>query len=154
MDLSPYGMIVDSSGVYFHPEASFGLSGICVHDHPPGVDFNYEGEAFFQEKIWPALYERSSQFESLRHLNGWAGQYEVSPDDSAILGEVRLGAARGTGRVFESHSFSGHGAMHSPAAGLLLAERMVRGRFETLDVEELNGDRFERGALVAENAVI
>ncbi len=154
LNLSPYGMIIDTSGVYFHPEATNGLAGICLHDSEARVNFEYDGESFFNELIWPALYERSSQFESLKHLTGWAGQYEVSPDDSAIIGEVELGAPRGTGRVFESHSFSGHGAMHSPAAGLLLAELMVHGRYETLDISELSGGRFEAGRLIREGAVI
>jgi glycine/D-amino acid oxidase-like deaminating enzyme len=118
------------------------------------VNFRYDGEAFFNERIWPALYERSSSFESLKHLTGWAGQYEISPDDSAIIGEVELGAARGTGRVFEAHSFSGHGAMHSPAAGLLLAERMMLGKYETLDISAMSGSRFDKGQLVQESAVI
>jgi FAD-dependent oxidoreductase domain-containing protein 1 len=154
LDLSPYGMIIDTSGVYFHPEATNGLAGVCLHQEPNGVNFRYDGEAFFNELIWPSLYERSSAFESLKHLTGWAGQYEVSPDDSAIIGEVELGAARGTGRVFEAHSFSGHGAMHSPAAGLLLAEKILKGRYETLDISALSGTRFETGQLVRESAVI
>ncbi len=153
LDLSPYGMIVDTSGVYFHPEAMNGLAGICLHDSPSRVDFTYDGEQFFQELIWPALYERSSSFENLKHLTGWAGQYEVSPDDSAIIGEVELGSAKG-GRVYEAHSFSGHGAMHAPAAGMLLAERMMRGRYETLDISALSGRRFVTGQLVHESAVI
>jgi glycine/D-amino acid oxidase-like deaminating enzyme len=152
VDLSPYGMIVDPSGVYFHPEAGYILGGVAERDEPRGQNFAYGGEEFFQEKIWMPLAERSSKFEALRHLNGWGGLYEVSPDESAIIGEVR-----GTGtdrRVFESHSYSGHGVMHSYACGVALAEHLVRGRTETVDLELFNGDRFEKGRLLSETAVI
>ena len=148
MDLTPYGMIVDPSGVYFHPEASNGLAGFANRDEPEGVNYQYDGESFFTENIWPALYERASGFERLKHLTGWAGLYEVSPDESAIIG-----AAPGAPRVWECHSFSGHGLMHSYAAGLAIAERIV-GRPASIDVSSLSGARFESGALVRETQVI
>jgi sarcosine oxidase subunit beta len=147
-------MIVDTSGVYFHPEAEYILGGIAERDEPIGQNFAYEGESFFQEKIWLPLSERSSKFEALRHLTGWGGLYEVSPDESAIIGEVELGTPRGTGRVFESHSFSGHGVMHSYACGVALAEKMRDGRSKILDVEPFSGTRFSLGKSLSETAVI
>ncbi len=154
VDLTPYGMVVDPSGVYFHPEATNGLAGFATPDEPAGVNYEYDGERFFEESIWPALYERSTGFEQLKHLTGWAGLYEVSPDESAIIGPVvgELGAER-TG-LYEAHSFSGHGAMHSYAAGLLLAEKIVKGRYETLDASCFAASRFARGELLREHAVI
>jgi sarcosine oxidase subunit beta len=153
VDLSPYGMMIDPSGVYFHPEAGYILGGIAEREEPRGQNFGYGGEEFFQEKIWVPLSERSTKFEALRHLNGWGGLYEVSPDESAIIGEVRAsGIARD--RVFESHSYSGHGVMHSYACGVALAERLVRGNPSTVDLEPFNGDRFEKGLLIPETAVI
>lgn len=154
VDLTPYGMVIDTSGVYFHPEATYGLSGFCNRDEPRGINYAYDGETFFNEQIWPALYERSTAFEQLKHLNGWAGQYEVSPDESAIIGAVELGAAGRRGGVFEAHSFSGHGVMHSYAAGLGLAEKIVLDRYETMDFSSLAGSRFETGKLVHEGLVI
>ena len=138
LDLSPYGMMVDPSGVYFHPEATNGLAGFLNRDEPAGVNFSYGGEDFFNEMIWVALFERSSSFEKLRHITGWAGLYEVSPDDSAIMGQVNA-------NTFEAHSFSGHGVMHSHAAGLGVAELMLGARYETLDFSPLSGTRFEQG---------
>jgi glycine/D-amino acid oxidase-like deaminating enzyme len=153
VDLSRYGMIVDPSGVYSHPEAMNGLAGIALPE-AEGFNFAYDGESFFMEHIWPALYERSTKFERLKHLTGWGGLYEVSPDESAIVGEVEgLDAAR-RGRLWDCHSFSGHGVMHSYAVPRALAERMVRGRSETLDIAPLAGGRFARGQELRETAVI
>ncbi len=154
VDLTPFGMIVDSSGVYFHPEATNGLAGFATAGEPEGINYEYDGENFFMEQIWPSLYERSSKFERLKHLTGWAGLYEVSPDESAIIGKVESGDVGKSGRVFEAHSFSGHGAMHSYATGLLMAELMVDGRYSTVDASILSASRFERGESVRESLVI
>jgi len=154
VDLTAYGMIVDSSGVYFHPEATNGLAGFADPNEPSGVNYAYDGEKFFEEVVWPALYARSSKFERLRHMTGWAGLYEVSPDESAIIGKVQSGSAGRSGRFFECHSFSGHGAMHSYAAGLAMAEYMDLGRFKTWDAAPLSAARFDSGQLIRETLVI
>ena len=144
LDLTPYGMIIDPSGVYFHPEAVYGLSGFANREEPPGFDFRYDGESFFQTYIWPALYERSTAFESLRHVSGWSGLYENSPDHHAIVGAVQDCPG-----VFEAHSFSGRGAMQSYGAGQALAELMLKGCYHTLDLTELSGQRFKKARPLA-----
>ncbi len=154
VDLSHYGMIVDTSGVYFHPEATNGLAGFANRGEPPSVNFTYDGEDFFNEYIWPALYERSTYFERLKHLTGWAGLYEVSPDESAIIGLVETGDAKKSGQVFEAHSFSGHGVMQSYGAGFALAEKIVKGMYEKFDLSELSGKRFEEGKEFREDLII
>jgi FAD-dependent oxidoreductase domain-containing protein 1 len=154
VDLTPYGMIVDTSGVYFHPEATNGLAGFATHQEDRGVNYVYDGETFFMEHIWPALYERASGFEKLKHVTGWAGLYEVSPDESAILGQAALGNKNKFKSVYEAHSFSGHGVMHCHAAGLAMMELITRNRFETVDASILSADRFKSGQLVRESAVI
>ncbi|MBC7386483.1 MAG: FAD-binding oxidoreductase [Cryobacterium sp.] len=154
VDLSPYGMIIDPSGVYFHPEAGYILGGVAERDTPAGPNFHYDGEAYFQEKIWMPLSETSSKFEALRHLSGWGGLYEVSPDESAIVGMAKTVQGFGKARVFESHSYSGHGVMHSYACGVALAEQILEGKSSTLDLEPFSGDRFARGLRLEETAVI
>jgi glycine/D-amino acid oxidase-like deaminating enzyme len=153
VDLSRYGMVIDPSGVYFHPEASNGMAGFAIPGEPRGVNYQYDGEVFFEERIWPVLYERATAFERLRHLTGWAGQYDVSPDESAILGEV-VADGLPARRVYDAHSFSGHGVLQSFAAGRAIAELVRDGRAATIDVAELAGGRFATGQLVKETAVI
>jgi len=50
--------------------------------------------------------------------------------------------------------FSGHGIMHSPSAGRAVAEMIVRGRSESVDVEALSLERFARGELIHETMVL
>jgi len=70
----------------------------------------------------------------------WAGLYEMSPDRHAILG-----AAPGCPNLYLVNGSSGHGVMHSPALGQLLAEIICDGRASALDVSALDPSRFERG---------
>lgn len=142
-NLAAHGMIVDTSGVYFHNEGAHILAGYSPPEEPPGYHFHYDGEAFFQNEIWPRLYARIGVFERLRHVTGWAGLYAVTPDRSAIIGRVRP-------RLFEAHSFSGRGVMQSYAAGQALADLIATGRYGRFDASGLDRGRFKRGEPVFE----
>ncbi len=142
-NLADYGMIVDTSGLYFHHEGTHILAGYSPPETPPGHHFEYEGEKFFEEEIWPRMYARLSCCERLRHVTGWAGLYELSPDRSAIIGQAKP-------RVYEAHSFSGRGAMESYGAGQALAELIATGAYHEFDASGLERSRFETGKLVAE----
>lgn len=142
VDLSDYGMIVDTTGVYLHQESGeLLLGGYSPPGDPPSYDFTYEGAAFFETEIWPRLAARISGMDRLDHVRGWAGLYALTPDNSAILGRVE-----GLDNAFEIHSFSGRGVMQSYAAGLALAELMAAGRHQTFRrAERLDASRFARG---------
>jgi sarcosine oxidase subunit beta len=70
----------------------------------------------------------------------WAGLYEMSPDRHAILGR-----AHGLEDLYLANGSSGHGVMHAPALGQLLAEHILDGRAHTLDVHALRPTRFAEG---------
>jgi sarcosine oxidase subunit beta len=80
---------------------------------------------------------------TIDHAAGWAGLYEMSPDKHAILG-----ASPGCPNLYCINGSSGHGVMHAPALGQLLAEIMCDGAATTLDVRCLDPRRFERGELI------
>ncbi|MBA3317437.1 MAG: FAD-binding oxidoreductase [Gemmatimonadales bacterium] len=70
----------------------------------------------------------------------WAGLYEMSPDRHAILGP-----APGCPNLFLVNGSSGHGVMHSPALGQLLAEIMSDEKACSVDVRSLRPTRFAEG---------
>lgn len=69
----------------------------------------------------------------------WAGLYEMSPDGRAIVG-----AAPSVPNFYLANGSSGHGVMHAPALGALLAELVVDGRASSLDIAPLDPARFDR----------
>ena len=71
----------------------------------------------------------------------WCGLYEMSPDHHAILG-----AAPGLHNFWLINGSSGHGVMHAPALGQLLAEMIVTGGAVSLDAHALRPTRFLDGA--------
>ena len=73
----------------------------------------------------------------LDRARSWAGLYEMSPDKHALLG-----AHPACPNYFLINGSSGHGVMHAPALGHLLAELVLDGRAATLDVRPLRPGRF------------
>ena len=67
----------------------------------------------------------------------WAGLYEMSPDEHALLGR-----APETENLYLVNGSSGHGVMHAPALGQLIAEVIVDGTAGTLDAHALRPSRF------------
>jgi sarcosine oxidase subunit beta len=72
----------------------------------------------------------------------YAGYYEMSPDKHAILGP-----APWCDNLFLANGSSGHGVMHAPAIGQLLAEFICDGVASSLDVSALRPTRFSERAL-------
>jgi sarcosine oxidase subunit beta len=70
----------------------------------------------------------------------WGGLYEMTPDKHAILGP-----APECPNLFLINGSSGHGVMHAPALGHLLAEIILDGAASTLDISALRASRFEEG---------
>ena len=70
----------------------------------------------------------------------WGGLYEISPDRHAILG-----LARECSNLYLINGSSGHGVMHAPALGRLLAEIMTDGAATSLDATPLRASRFAEG---------
>ncbi len=138
VSLDDLGMIVDASGLYFHPEGPHILAGFSTPDEAPGFDFGYDGQEFFESQIWPRLAHRSSSFERCGHVRGWAGLYAVTPDCSGVAGKVSS-----FDNLYEAHSFTGRGVMQSYAVGRSMADLIATGRFEACDLSALTRERFQ-----------
>jgi sarcosine oxidase subunit beta len=117
-------------------------------DEPPGLNLKFDPE--FIEIIAPKMLKRFPILEpaGFNFSRCWAGCYEVTPDHHAVIGES------GVPGFLLCNGFSGHGIMHSPAAGLALAELIVKGRTESIDIAPLSLRRFAEGKLLHELAVL
>jgi sarcosine oxidase subunit beta len=68
----------------------------------------------------------------------------MSPDS-----HVLVGPAPGLTNLFLMNGSSGHGVMHSPALGQVLAEMILDGEARSVDVHALRPSRFAEGEPVA-----
>ncbi len=127
VDLSGYGMVIDTSDVYFHKDAENILVGYSNIDEEYGYNIRFdfggmdEDSPFFRY-IWSPLYNRISKFERLKFLRGWAGLYAETPDRSGFLGRVP-----GLLNVYECCAQTGRGLMISYGAGTALADLITDG---------------------------
>ena len=135
-----------ASGLYAHRESGGVLLGMADPTEKPGFDDSVNPD------FMPAVVERAlARFPILERTSiktGWAGLYEDTPDKHPILGNVD-----GIEGFVNAAGFSGHGIMHAPATGELIAELIVDGK-TSLDISSLSASRFRTGQLVREHNVI
>lgn len=143
-----FPFVIDfARSLYFHPEGEGLLTGMSNPNETPGFDQTVD-------RAWELVHleaaiERLPMLERASLANRWAGLYEVSPDAHPILGRVREREG-----FFCINGFSGHGFMHGPVCGLLLAEEILDGRAHTMDISPLHLDRFREGRQIVERRVV
>jgi sarcosine oxidase len=150
--LGPAPLTINPGGVYFRPEGPAWIGGFSPRAgdaDPDTLDLEVD-RAPFEAVVWPELARRVPAFESLRLLDAWAGHYEVNTlDHNAIIGpHPDL-----PGFLF-ANGFSGHGLQQAPAVGRGLAEWIVAGRYETLDLTPLGYARIARNEPIRELNVV
>ncbi|MBL8126750.1 MAG: FAD-binding oxidoreductase, partial [Chloroflexia bacterium] len=96
-----------------------------------------------------ALVTRCPAFEDASVLRGWAGFYEVTPDDNPLFGWT--GGPEG---LAVAAGFSGHGFMQGPAIGRCMAELVLEGAPRGIDLTPFRPSRFAEGDLAQEHNVI
>jgi len=124
--------------LYFHYEGGGLLTGMSNHREAPGFDTSVD-EAWREVHVEAAL-RRLPVLGDAEIASEWAGLYEVTPDDQPILGRLPQ-----LDNLFACTGFSGHGLMHGPAAGLLMAEEMLDGAAHTVDIAPLRWRTFGEG---------
>jgi sarcosine oxidase, subunit beta len=142
-------MTIDlSTGFHFRPE---GLGLLMAWADPAEKpSFNTNFDRAFVEKVLTLGVSRVPVLEevAVNPSRAWAGLYEMSPDHHPILG-----AAPGVGGFFLANGFSGHGVMHSPATGKILADLILTGSTDLIDAKLLDYNRFAEGRMIQETAV-
>lgn len=140
-------MTVDyRTSFYFHPEGDGLLLGMSDPAEPPSYRTDVDWE--FLDHLVEHAVQRFPGLEEAQVHTGWAGLYEITPDNQPLVGEVtdRPG-------LWLCCGFSGHGFMQAPAVGELCADLMT-GATPAFDISALRPERFQEGASVEEKAVI
>ena len=130
-------LIVDlSTGAYVRSERGHAMVGVTPDRPATGFQIDASPDLL----AWMA--ERAAiRFPSLRTASlatVITGLYEVTPDHLPVVGAVP-----GLDGFFVAAGFNGHGIMHGPAAARALAELIVQGHADALDLDRLRPDRFE-----------
>ncbi|MBM2575927.1 FAD-binding oxidoreductase [Jannaschia sp. Os4] len=148
-------LTIDPSGVHCRQDgvgpANQYMAG-ATPAHDPAVDpddFGGEWE-MWEETIWPALATRIPAFEEIRVKRAWVGHYDLNVLDANAI----LGFHPGLEGFAIMNGFSGHGLQQSAAMGRGLAERIVHGRYVSLDLSPFGVERVLAGEPFAERAVI
>jgi sarcosine oxidase subunit beta len=142
-------MVVDlTTGFHYRPE---GLGILLAWNDPeetPGFKLNFDRA--FIEKVLTRGVDRLPCLEEaeINPKRSWAGLYEMTPDHHPVLGPSGLPG------FFLANGFSGHGVMHSPATGRILADLILKGHTDIIDSPLLSIDRFAAGHLLHETAVL
>ena len=138
----PIPLVIDfHRGWYFRREGP-GLLLSGPKDPFPSFNTNVDYEAMV-EVAENSIY-RVPLLEKAEINRGWAGSYEISPDNHAILGE-----APEVQGLFLANGFSGHGFQHSPAVGQIMAD-LILGEPPFMDISCLSVERFRKGELIQE----
>ena len=124
--------------------------GLVDSNEPRGYNFDVDHD-YFERVVWPALAHRFPAFEACRCRRTWSGLYEQNEfDGNPVIGNW----AGRMDNFYVASGSSGHGMMHAPAAGRAIAELIVHGRYETIDLGRLGYARIamhepypERGIL-------
>jgi len=143
-----FPFVIDfAQSLYFHREGPGILTGMSNPNEPPGFDQSVDEE--WELVHLEAAMKRMPILEKATLASHWAGLYEVTPDAHPILG--RVPELEG---FYIIGGFSGHGFMHGPICGLLLAEEILDGRAHTLDISSLSITRFREGKSIREYNVV
>lgn len=145
-------LTVDPSGVWFRPEGRMFICGKSPEPdrEPPIGDIDAIDHAFFDEHIWPHLAARVPAFESVKVVNAWAGYYDTNTlDHNAVIGPHHRLA-----NLYFANGFSGHGAQQAAAAGRAVAELIVHGAFQSIDLTRLGYARIVNNDPLPERNVI
>jgi len=143
-----FPFVIDfAQSLYFHREGEGILTGMSNPNEKVGFDQSVDPE--WELVHLEAAMKRMPILQKAGLASHWAGLYEVSPDAHPILD--RIPEVEG---FYCIGGFSGHGFMHGPICGLLIAEEILDGKAHTLDITPLSIERFRKGEEIREYNVV
>jgi len=142
-----FPFVIDfTQSLYFHREGAGLLTGMSNPSEKAGFDQTVDPE--WELVHLEAAVKRLPLLSKAGLASHWAGLYEVTPDAHPIYGETPVEG------FYICAGFSGHGFMHGPVSGKIMAEIILEGRAQTVDVSMLDLRRFEEGRMIREYNVV
>jgi glycine/D-amino acid oxidase-like deaminating enzyme len=130
--MNPFPLLIDPTGFWIRPEGTKYIAGFSpaddLDDQPLQPDYDS-----FESHLWPALAHRIPAFEEAKLERAWAGYFEMNTVDHNAI----LGPHPSLKNFLFMNGFSGHGMQQAPVIGRAIAELILLGRFDTLDLSDL-----------------
>ncbi|KUO74733.1 MAG: FAD-dependent oxidoreductase [Desulfosporosinus sp. BRH_c37] len=131
-------LIMDlATGFYLHQEASGKTVLLGGTDKYTWPGFEEVVDKSLAEDFFTAAIEIIPSAINVKWLRTYTGICEQTPDFHPIIGK-----APGLNGLFLANGLSGHGFMHAPAAGRIVADLILKGKIEQLDINLFHPDRF------------
>jgi FAD-dependent oxidoreductase domain-containing protein 1 len=147
--MTAFPLLIDTTGFWIRPEGSKFIAGLSptddADDQPLEPDY-----PSFETELWPALAHRIPAFEAARLERAWAGYFEMNVFDHNAI----LGPHASVENLLFMNGFSGHGMQQAPIIGRAMAELILQGGFQTLDLSELLYERIAGNRPLLEANVI
>jgi sarcosine oxidase, subunit beta len=118
---------------WYHLRVRDGRVLLLWPDDPPNDDV-------WLEEVLRRTRERVPCLRDIPIAERWSGFYEMTPDERMIFGKSPHDE-----HLYVATGCSGHGVMHSPAIGALMAELILDGK-TSIDMSELSPARFSESA--------
>jgi glycine/D-amino acid oxidase-like deaminating enzyme len=143
-------LLVDR-GFYLRPEHEHWITATVPDVDGPCDPNDFEPDLhLFEEVIWEQLYARAPGFDAVKVVRHWVGHYAYNVlDQNAILGPHPQ-----VPNLFLCNGFSGHGLQQAPAVGRGLAEHILTGGWQSLDLSDLSVARMVENRPFRELAVV
>ncbi len=109
----------------------------------------YSQRIDFMPKAVKPLVRFFPWLKNTRILRYWIGYYITTPDHHPIYGPIK-----DYRNIYIATGFSGHGYMMGPVTGKIIAEWILDGKPSIKAAEKLVLERFEKGMLIKELAVV
>ncbi len=144
--LGPLVSVLDS-GLYFSQSMRGEIvGGMGDANEPAGM--NLGSTMRFLARYSQALTSQLPVAANLKILRQWSGPYDLTPDNSPILGHTP-----GVSNFLQMSGFVGHGFMMAPAVAERMAQWMATGQSDEL-FEKFNLARFAAGRMEREEMII
>lgn len=141
--------IKDSSGLAIQTLSPGLLVGLVDFSAAGGFDTPVDAH-YFESAVWAPLARRIPSLERCKVTYTGTGFY----DQNRLDGNAILGNWPGhLDQYYVACGFSGHGLMHALGMGRGLAELVVHGKYQTIDLSRFGYERVVEGAGVAEQGV-
>ncbi|MFN4158310.1 MAG: NAD(P)/FAD-dependent oxidoreductase [Gemmobacter sp.] len=136
---------------YLRPERNHWITATVPQDDGPCDADDFAPDLhLFEDVIWEQLYARCPGFDAVKVVRHWVGHYDYNTlDQNAILGPHPV-----LPNLYLCNGFSGHGLQQSPGVGRGLAEHILTGGWQSLDLSELGVARVLEGRPLRERAVV